>query len=822
MEGSTITSGSEDEDDRLLASQSEHGMYDWMKRHYGKLNRNEFKKSLIAFSVSDLTIYRCGLYMVAKNLKADTPEGDLVVRKDTSNRGGCSAKEKLSEDIYTLYHYLEGDISMDLTKMFTERSKKKYVATAEETCSSHTDQMTNTVDMKDFVLKLLTEMRLDRDLLVKEISVLKSDNGLLKRINEDINGIRAELSNTRDRVSRLETHRSESNVTLIATDSDDNEQSDFDLLNRKQNKIMKSMNKLQKRVQTVEQSISGIRNAGNQINARVASNNADLTQRLNSLELARPSSRRPSLSPDHLATLGRMTPLTRGPRLPPSSGSPTDSNVSDTNKQLRFCVRNTNVSPVGLNVSSSAAQELSHDDDQTFPKSRYIAMSPGRSDTNSTLSEHNNNRRTNSSDSHSSVQPPAVAPHSGVQQPAVEPHSGVQQPAVASHSGVQQPTVAPHSGVQQPAVAPHSGVQQPAVVPHSGVQQPAVAPHSGVQQPAFAPHSGVQQSSFVPHSGVQQTAFAPHSGVRQPAFAPYSGVQQPAFAPHSGVQQPVFASHSGVQQPISAPHSGVQQPGFAPYSGVRQPAFPPHSGVQHPVFAPHSGVQQPAFTPHSGVQQPAFAPHSGVQQPAFAPHSGVQQPAFAPHSGVQQPAVAPHSGVQQPAFVPQQIPQHKNRHIYPGQQHIQTPLPLALSAPPKGLGSPQRRVNVLKVCDQYPDLQTLSVEVHRNGSEIPSAQKQGDETSCHQLKGFVAASGRSKHTLVYLAGIIAVSQNIDDTMQCIYTYLKDKKCEPKSIKKLKESGNTVSVKVLIPVECVDAIIAEGFWPEGIICRKWIY
>ena len=656
--------------------------------------------------------------------------------------------------------------------------------------------------MKDFVLKLLTEMRLDRDLLVKEITVLKSDNGLLKRINEDINGIRAELSNTRDRVSRLETHRSESNVTLIATDSDDNEQSDFNLLNRKQNKIMNSMNKLQKRVQTVEQSISGIRNAGNQINARVASNNADLTQRLNSLELARPSSRRPSSSPDHLAMLGRMTSLTRGPRLPSSSGSPTDSNISDTNKQLRFCVRNTNVSPVGLNVSSSAAQEQSHDDDQTFPKSRYTDRSPSRSDTNITqsVSEHSNNRRTNSSDSHSGVQQPTVAPHSGVQQPAVEPHSGVQQPAAAPHSSVQQPAAAPHSSVQQPAVAPHSGVQQPAVEPHSSVQQPAAAPHSNVQQPAVAPHSGVQQ----------------------PAVAPNSGVQQPAVAPHSGVQQSAFAPHSGVQQSAFAPHSGVRQPAFAPYSGVQQPVFASHSGVQQSSFVPHSGVQQHGFAPHSGVQQPAFAPNSNVRQPAFPPFSGVQQPIFAPHSDVQQPAFAPHSGVQQPAVAPQQIPQHSNRHIYPGQQHIQTPLPLALSAPRKGLGSPQRRVNVLKVCDQYPDLQTLSVEVHQNRSENPSAQKQGDETSWHQLKGFVAASGRSKHTLVYLAGIIAVSQNIDDTLQCIYTYLKDKKCEPKSIKKLKESGNTISVKVLIPVECVDDIIAEGFWPEGIICRKWIY
>jgi prefoldin subunit 5 len=253
--------------------------------------------------------------MVAKDTVKDTPDGDLVLRKDTSNRGGCSAKDKLGEDIYVLYQYLEGDKSLDITKMFTDKSRKKSVCVPGVMRDPSRDESPGCVDMKDFCLQLLAEMRQDRDLLFNEIADLKRDNYLLRKVQEDISGIRLELTNTRDRVSKLEAYSTESRSTLISADTD-SDQNDYEVLNKKHNQVTKSVRKLQKSLSTVEQSIVSIRNAGKELSVRVASNNSSITSRLNNMELSRPTSKYQRITPE-LSPLGNMTSLKKVTTPPP-------------------------------------------------------------------------------------------------------------------------------------------------------------------------------------------------------------------------------------------------------------------------------------------------------------------------------------------------------------------------------------------------------------------------------------------------------------------------------------------------------------------------
>jgi uncharacterized protein YkuJ len=103
----------------------------------------------------------------------------------------------------------------------------------------------------------------------------------------------------------------------------------------------------------------------------------------------------------------------------------------------------------------------------------------------------------------------------------------------------------------------------------------------------------------------------------------------------------------------------------------------------------------------------------------------------------------------------------------------------------------------------------------------PPRTQPGDPATCDlELKGFIPVERRVRNAALYVAGIL-INENVDKTILCVYNYLKERQCQSKSIRKLKESGNTLSLKILIPVDCCDNILAENFWPKGIFSRKWI-
>ena len=208
------------------------------------------------------------------------------------------------------------------------------------------------------------------------------------------NRIRSELANTRDRVSKLEATTSDTRDTLQSTEYD-NEQRDYESLNRKCNKVNNTVSKLHKRVLTIEESITGIRKAGSLLNTSVANNNANLTERLNTLELARASPMRSAAASNNDTQIGNMTPLTRGPvsSQKPGTTSKHPDRISHAIKHLRYSVDNANVdlSPTAPSVSAPAKRPMANPDHTSrIHRNTDKSTSRSSSDSDEDVSQVNN------------------------------------------------------------------------------------------------------------------------------------------------------------------------------------------------------------------------------------------------------------------------------------------------------------------------------------------------------------------------------------------------------------------------------------------------
>ena len=87
--------------------------------------------------------------------------------------------------------------------------------------------------------------------------------------------------------------------------------------------------------------------------------------------------------------------------------------------------------------------------------------------------------------------------------------------------------------------------------------------------------------------------------------------------------------------------------------------------------------------------------------------------------------------------------------------------------------------------------------------------------------GFVPVSKKTKLSSVFVAGIRINDNDVNHTIQCIHTYLENNNCRRKYIRKIKETGVTVSVKIDINQGDADKLVADDFWPDGIYSRYWI-
>ncbi|KAL3870688.1 hypothetical protein ACJMK2_038732 [Sinanodonta woodiana] len=98
-------------------SQAEHdsdvdeineGIYMQIKTKFGTFNRSTFKKRLkTALDVKSLRDSRQALFDLAKKKRYDCSDGRLVERLPRTN--SAPVEDKLSEDIYIIFHFIDGE-----------------------------------------------------------------------------------------------------------------------------------------------------------------------------------------------------------------------------------------------------------------------------------------------------------------------------------------------------------------------------------------------------------------------------------------------------------------------------------------------------------------------------------------------------------------------------------------------------------------------------------------------------------------------------------------------------------------------------------------
>jgi hypothetical protein len=111
---------------------------------------------------------------------------------------------------------------------------------------------------------------------------------------------------------------------------------------------------------------------------------------------------------------------------------------------------------------------------------------------------------------------------------------------------------------------------------------------------------------------------------------------------------------------------------------------------------------------------------------------------------------------------------------------------------------------------------SYQIQTNQNRSEDAYANADDDE-----LVGFIPASKRAKLSAVFVAGILIKNQDIDQTVKCIKTYLEKKNCSVTSVRKIKQSGVSLSVKIDLRQCDAEKLVNSGFWPDGICSRNWI-
>ena len=72
-----------------------------------------------------------------------------------------------------------------------------------------------------------------------------------------------------------------------------------------------------------------------------------------------------------------------------------------------------------------------------------------------------------------------------------------------------------------------------------------------------------------------------------------------------------------------------------------------------------------------------------------------------------------------------------------------------------------------------------------------------------ELTGFIVSHHkRQRYSAVFVAGIVLKNDSVDDTIESIYKHIKKKGFEARGIWKIKQTGFTLSVKIVLPRECI--------------------
>jgi hypothetical protein len=302
-------SGSDESEDGsvMQATQTERQILAEITSKFGTLPRSTFVSDMCnEFSVKELSEFRRSLYDLAVDVLPDTPVGRLMVRKDTQNSGGKRASEKIADDIFVLYQYHEGDSTMDIARLLTERSRKEWyknnapTSLIPQAVSTHNNNDTETqqgMPLLEFCRELLVEMRKDRDIISENLAVVNRQLGSLPGLEKDIRELRSDISVMKERAIKAEIQMSH----CVKSHSD---------INTKLNQVQLVDEQMVQFRRGVEHAITELRGIFASSTSRINSIDLTLSQSVSKIPKTRTAS---SCYPDRLSNGSNI--ITSPPRL---------------------------------------------------------------------------------------------------------------------------------------------------------------------------------------------------------------------------------------------------------------------------------------------------------------------------------------------------------------------------------------------------------------------------------------------------------------------------------------------------------------------------
>ncbi|CAH1799113.1 unnamed protein product [Owenia fusiformis] len=283
-----ISGGAESCDETQLphATQTESDIISEIRNLCGSATRHEFVKRINdTLDIHSLVSTREALYDYARiNRRNAMPPGALLRRLPSRKNKAVSSgvKEKVSNDIYILFQFIEGAANISELKSILNSSSKNRKSTAYKTTSDDNtsviqplapDQLasllTNVVDFKSFMSDELSGIKSDMTKLAKsndsKLNLIKSEVTKISKSKESelkkkIDIMTNELNRSRDCEAILKSD------LLLAKQTINEQKTEIDNLK----KDLKSVNtKVYKSMQTIQNKIHELEKTNRQVNPDV-------------------------------------------------------------------------------------------------------------------------------------------------------------------------------------------------------------------------------------------------------------------------------------------------------------------------------------------------------------------------------------------------------------------------------------------------------------------------------------------------------------------------------------------------------------------------
>ena len=217
--------GSSTDDDTPFSTQDLGDIFTIIRDKFGHLSKQEFVYSIVVDRTGeDLRVYRQALYDHCLKHVPGTHKATLVTRKNTSHKaGGTSLDVKLAEDIYKLLHYIQGDQTQDISRLFPDkiqlqirneritRSHSQTNMTSQESSTPLSSfQDTSDTNLAQSVIgfcrDFLTGMKSFQESIKEDVQDIKKDIALIREIKVEIVSIKQNISSLSERQRELDTY----------------------------------------------------------------------------------------------------------------------------------------------------------------------------------------------------------------------------------------------------------------------------------------------------------------------------------------------------------------------------------------------------------------------------------------------------------------------------------------------------------------------------------------------------------------------------------------------------------------------------------------